>query len=113
VGTVIGERPHVPYATIVERPRRVNNPDLKIRLDLGRLDWLLGGWTPWVWRQQRSLEAGVSNHAGVSGVPARVPGWAQGALRDADIIPDWNVGLEARACEWVESRHSELPCLPS
>jgi beta-mannosidase len=29
----------------------------------------------------------------------------QGALRDAGVIPDWNVGLEARAAEWVENRH--------
>jgi beta-mannosidase len=29
----------------------------------------------------------------------------QGALRDAGILPDWNVGLNFRLWEWVENRH--------
>jgi beta-mannosidase len=41
----------------------------------------------------------------VTAVPARVPGSVQGALRDAGVLPDWNVGLEFRRCEWVENRH--------
>jgi beta-mannosidase len=73
--------------------------------DLGELEWTLAGWTPYVWRQQRSIEAGVSNNAEVSGVSARVPGSVQGALLEAGIIPDWNVALNARLSEWVENRH--------
>jgi beta-mannosidase len=38
-------------------------------------------------------------------IPARVPGSVQGALRAAGRVPDWNVGVNARACEWVENRH--------
>jgi beta-mannosidase len=41
----------------------------------------------------------------VRAVPARVPGSVQGALRDAGVLPDWNVGVNARQCEWVEHRH--------
>jgi beta-mannosidase len=73
--------------------------------DLGELEWTISGWIPHIWRQQRSIEAGVSDNAEVSGVPARVPGSVQGALRAAGIIPDWNIGVQARDCEWVENRH--------
>jgi beta-mannosidase len=72
---------------------------------LGELEWTLSGWTPYVWQQQRSIESGVAPAADVPGIPAKVPGSVQGALRDAGIIPDWNVGLNARKCEWVENRH--------
>src|SRR2546421_472579 len=53
----------------------------------------------------RSIESGVSNNAEIPGVPACIPGSVQGALLEAGIIPDWNVGLDARLCEWVENRH--------
>lgn len=53
-------------------------------------------------------------------VPARVPGSVQASLRDAGIIPDWEVGMNSKACEWVENRHwvyrTTLPdawCTPS
>lgn len=78
---------------------------MKKQYDLGQLDWTLAGWTPYMWRHQRSIESGVSHNAEVPGVLARVPGSVQGALRDAGILPDWNVGLNARLCEWVENRH--------
>jgi beta-mannosidase len=29
----------------------------------------------------------------------------QQALRQAGVIPDWNIGFDARSCEWVENRH--------
>ena len=41
----------------------------------------------------------------VQDLPVRIPGSVQGALRSAGIIPDWNAGLQARECEWVENRH--------
>jgi len=78
---------------------------MRKQYNLGTLDWTLAGWTPYVWRQQRSIEAGVSNNAEVPGIPAKVPCSVQGALRHAGIIPDWNVALNARLCEWVENRH--------
>src|SRR4051794_22113638 len=73
--------------------------------DLGSLDWMLAGWTPYVWRQQRAIESGATHNAEVDALPAHVPGSVQGALRDAGILPDWNVGLNARLYEWVENRH--------
>jgi beta-mannosidase len=53
----------------------------------------------------RSLEAGAAPSAEIADVPARVPGSVQGALRQAGIIPDWEIGMNSRACEWVENRH--------
>jgi beta-mannosidase len=85
--------------------RREEKGTMKRAYDLGALDWTLAGWTPYVWRQQRSIESGMSLNAEVPAAPACVPGSVQGALRDAGIIPDWNVGLESRAAEWVENRH--------
>lgn len=78
---------------------------MKQTYELGELEWTVAGWTPYVWKQQRSIESGVSLNAEVLAAPARVPGSVQGALRDAGVIPDWNIGLEARAAEWVENRH--------
>src|SRR5689334_4647573 len=78
---------------------------VKRSFDLGSLEWTLAGWTPYIWRQQRTIESGVSNNAEIPGVRARVPGSVQGALLEAGLIPDWNVALDARHCEWVENRH--------
>lgn len=73
--------------------------------NLGDLEWTLAGWTPYVWQQQLSIESGIAHQADVPPIPVRVPGSVQGALRAAGIIPNWNVALNARECEWVENRH--------
>lgn len=74
-------------------------------VNLGDLEWTVAGWTPYVWRQQRSIESGASLNAEVLSMRAPVPGSVQAVLRDAGIIPDWNVALNARQAEWVENRH--------
>ena len=51
------------------------------------------------------MELGLSPTAMVQSTPVMVPGSVQKALLDAGLIPDWNVGLNARLCEWVENRH--------
>ena len=73
--------------------------------DLSQLDWNLSGFHPELWRMQQSMEIGASPNAEVRAIPAKVPGSVQYALREAGIIPDWNVGLNFRQCEWVENRH--------
>jgi len=78
---------------------------MKKQHDLSRLNWTLAGWTPFMWCRQRSIEAGASLDAEVPGIPATVPGSVQSALRAEGILPDWNVGLDARLYEWVENRH--------
>jgi len=73
--------------------------------DLSTLKWRLTGTTPWVWELGRSLETGQALSGEVGPVPARVPGSVQQALLEAGIVRDWNHGLQARECEWVENRH--------
>ncbi len=73
--------------------------------DLSTLEWRVAGFHPHVWRRERSVEIGEALQADVPPVPARVPGSVQGALREAGLLPDWNEGLNARLCEWVENRH--------
>lgn len=73
--------------------------------DLSQLDWKLTGWIAEFWRMQQTMEIGASPNAEVSAIPAKVPGSVQLALREAGIIPDWNVGMNFRQCEWVENRH--------
>jgi beta-mannosidase len=74
--------------------------------DLSGLDWKLTGWHPNYWRM-----GGMNPD--VPAIPAKVPGSVQKALLDAGLIPDWNVGLNSRQCEWVENRdwmfETELP----
>ena len=76
--------------------------------DLSLLEWTVEGYTPYVWLFERVHGVGFGGKAkclDVPPVPARVPGSVQGALREAGILPDWNIGLNARQCEWVEHRH--------
>ncbi len=69
------------------------------------LDWTLSGWAPEFWRMQHTMEIGASPDAEVRAVPAKVPGSVQYSLREAGVIPDWNLGMNYRLCEWVENRH--------
>ena len=78
---------------------------MRRRFDLGALEWKLTGWHPHYWRGTVSMELGMKLDPDVPPVPARVPGSVQRALRDADLLPDWNIGLNSRQCEWVENRH--------
>ena len=73
---------------------------MKTVYDLADLDWTLSGHTPHLWNLDKTRGS-----VDVKPLPALVPGSVQGALREAGIIPDWNVGLDARQCEWVEHRH--------
>ena len=78
------------------------------RFDLGELSWTVEGYTPHMWLFERRYGAGfgaAAKSVDVPAVPAKVPGSVQAALRAAGILPDWNVGLNSRACEWVEHRH--------
>ncbi len=73
--------------------------------DLSTLEWRLSGWHPHYWRGTVSVESGMRLAPDVQAVPARVPGSVQQALREAGTLPDWNVKLNSRLCEWVENRH--------
>ena len=78
---------------------------MKRTFDLSELDWQVAGYIPYVWQREKSMELGLAPKADISPIPAAVPGSVQKALRDAGLLPDWNVGLNARLCDWVENRH--------
>ena len=78
---------------------------MRKRYDLAQLNWTLSGWMPELWRVEQSMEIGASPNAEVAAIPAAVPGSVQMSLLKAGLIPDWNIGLNHRACEWVENRH--------
>lgn len=78
---------------------------MKTCYDLSQLDWKLSGWIPYLWRMDDSPLACASSNAEVRSVAAKVPGSVQYSLREAGIIPDWNLGMNFRECEWVENRH--------
>lgn len=78
---------------------------MKKSYDLSQLAWTLSGHTPYLWIFEKTYAMGATKTVEVKPVPAKVPGSVQGALLDARIIPDWNIGLNSRECEWIEHRH--------
>ena len=74
-------------------------------IDLTSQDWTLSGWHPHLWQVSKSMELGERQDAEIKAIPVAVPGSVQLALKNAGIIPDWNYGVNARQCEWVENRH--------
>ncbi|HEY3332863.1 MAG TPA: hypothetical protein VGK19_22715 [Capsulimonadaceae bacterium] len=88
---------------------------MKTTIDLSKLEWTVSGWSPYAWMASKAMETGVTCRPEVPPVPATVPGSVQNALLSAGILPDWNVGEQARDCEWVENRHwafeAKLPAL--
>jgi beta-mannosidase len=77
----------------------------KSRYDLGSLDWHVAGFMPHAWRLGATMEIGATQLAEIPAIPAPVPGSVQQALLNAGELPDWNLDLNARDCEWVENRH--------
>ena len=79
----------------------------KQRYDLSTLKWQLSGYMPYMERLGGGT-TGISNihqttDQKVGPIPASVPGSVQLALLNAGLIPDWNVGLNARDCQWIEN----------
>lgn len=78
---------------------------MKTVYDAGRLQWKLAGVKPFQWSFEKSMEIGAAPCLDVGPLPAKVPGSVQGVLREAGHLPDWNVGTNFNACDWVENRH--------
>jgi len=81
---------------------------MKQSYDLSNLTWTVEGYTPYMWLFEWRYGVGFGGSApciDVPPVPARVPGSVQGALYDAGLLPDWRVGTDYRAYEWIENRH--------
>jgi len=77
-------------------------------IDLTQLDWQWLGWRPWTWKLRASMETGLQLRSDLGPIAAVLPGTVQEALRREGVLDDWLVGLNSRACEWVEHRHWEL-----
>jgi beta-mannosidase len=70
--------------------------------------WKLQGWRPYCWQLRHSLETGglfVPEHGPYDAV---LPGSAHTTLLRHGVIPDWNIGQNSVAVEWVEHRHWEF-----
>jgi beta-mannosidase len=72
---------------------------------LSSLNWKVAGFNPHEWNLDEHINLGVQSRAEIPAVPVQVPGSVQLALLNAGLIPDWNIGLNARQCEWIENRH--------
>ncbi len=73
--------------------------------DLCALSWSLEGWRPFSWMLGKSMETGGVLTADLGPYPVQWPGTVQKALREVGVLPDWQVGVNSRLCEWVEHRH--------
>jgi len=79
---------------------------MKTQYNLSQLNWTLAGWIPESWRMQPDVEElNTTVYSEIAVMPAKVPGSVQSALLEAGCIEDWNAGMNAVACEWVEHRH--------
>ena len=85
---------------------------MKREFDLSKLDWILTGYTPYVYKWEKEW-FGAEKSFDTFPVKAKVPGSVQKSLLDAGIIEDWNIGDNSKKCEWVENRHwiyrTEIP----
>ena len=92
-------------------PRAAATPSLptasgaKRRYDLSTLKWQLSGYMPYMERGTATSISDIHQTKAqkVGPIPASVPGSVQLALLNAGLIKDWNVGLNARDCQWVEN----------
>ena len=73
--------------------------------DISELSWNLTGFNPWEWELNNSMEIGIELKGEIPPIPTSVPGSVQKTLQNNGYLPDWNLGLNARNCEWVENRH--------
>ena len=88
-----------------------------MQLDLTSLTWKLVGWQPHTMAWQAAsgqdvtvFSAELAKFQCTPEIPAQVPGAVQEDLLRAGLLLDWNVGLNAPLCEWVEHRHWEYRC---
>lgn len=95
---------------------QVKQEDVSVKTyDATSLEWKLWGYRPESWRIDFDFVnlKSRANWTEFSDLPVEVPGSVRKALLAAEIIPDWNIGLNTTASEWVENRHwlfvSKLP----
>lgn len=75
------------------------------KYDLSSLTWRLWGYRPESWKLDFDFKVLKGSKADHVDIPVRVPGSVQLALKEAGIIPDWNIGNNYVQAEWIENRH--------
>ena len=73
--------------------------------DASGLDWELWCYRPDAWRMNFNFENFTGGWAEYRKIPMDVPGSVRKALLQADIISDWNMGLNNNSSEWIENRN--------
>ena len=73
--------------------------------NLSSLDWALWGYRPESWKMDFNFNELKGPKAEYINIPVKVPGSVQKALKDAGIIPDWNIGNNFISSEWIGNRH--------
>ncbi|MCK5821025.1 MAG: hypothetical protein KAH17_04020 [Bacteroidales bacterium] len=73
--------------------------------DLSTLEWKLWGYRPEFWRMNFDFNNFSGTWAEFADIPVKVPGSVRNALLNANLIPDWNFGLNNTLSEWIENRH--------
>jgi beta-mannosidase len=82
-----------------------NNGALNKKYNLSSLEWKLWGYRPESWKLDFNFTELNGSKAEYINIPAKVPGSVQKALKDADLIPDWNTADNYVRIEWIENRH--------
>lgn len=77
---------------------------MAVMLDLKTQEWSLTGWRPFAWKLRKAAETGGFLLPDHGPYPACLPGSVQENLRRAGVVPDWHVGHNSLAIEWVEHR---------
>lgn len=72
--------------------------------DMGQIQWRLSGCYPYEWQLADCVELGeIETETGP--IDINIPCSVQKRLLEHGLLPDWNIGLNALQCEWVENRH--------
>jgi beta-mannosidase len=82
-----------------------NNTVSNKEYNVSSLEWKLWGYRPENWKMSFNFNELKGTNAEYRDISVKVPGSVQKALKDAGIIPDWNIGLNSTKIEWIENRH--------
>ena len=90
------------FGTQLSETYSTPKPEMK---NFDQLEWKLWGYRPNSWKTNFDFNKLSGNWAEYQNIPFSIPGSVQKALKDQNIIPDWNIGLNSIEAEWIENRH--------
>lgn len=74
------------------------------KFPLSSLPWTLRGYMPNAWMLGGTAGFGLTENHEAGPFRITLPGSVQRCLRENGLLPDWNIGFNARQAEWVENR---------